>query len=101
MVPITNNTPSPKPAISAIVTGGLIALVGYVAAAAQGMATAPSDLTAIVAMAVTLLGFALALMGIASIWLPRLRRPARAGNYVALSVLVFAFLANQFSAVLA
>jgi Ca2+/Na+ antiporter len=87
--------PTSKPAVGAILTGVLIAILGYVAAIAQGMVTAPSHAAANVAVLVMILGFALALCGLASVWLPRFRRPARITNYVALVLLTLAFFADK------
>jgi hypothetical protein len=87
--------PASKPAVGAILTGALMALVGYFAAIAQAMNTAPSHALANAAVVVMILGCALALCGIASIWVPRLRRPARAGNYVALALLALAIIADK------
>jgi len=87
--------PTSKPAVGSILTGVLIAVLGYVAATAQGMATAPSHAAANVAVLVIILGFALALCGLASVWLPRFRRPTRITNYVALALLTLAFFADK------
>lgn len=94
MVASMIDKPPAKPAIGAIITGGLIALLGFAAATAQGMATVPSKVSAIVAMAGIIFGCALAVVGLASRWSPRLRRPARTCNYVMLILLVVAFLVN-------
>lgn len=87
-----------KPAIGAIVSGLFVAALGLLAATAQGMAAAPSAAAGTVLTIGIVLGLALALAGIASIWLPRLRKPARIGNTVVLVALVVAYLADRFLA---
>ena len=96
-----NKAASGKPAVDAIFTGLVIAALSFISATAQGMVTAPSATIAILATGGIVLGLALTIMGIASVWIARFRRPARTGNYVALSALVLAFLADKALAVLA
>lgn len=84
-----------KPTFGAILTGLLVAALCFVAATAQGMATAPSATAGIAATAGIFVGLALMLAGIGSIWLPRLRAPARIGNYIVLGALFLAFLADK------
>ena len=84
-----------EPSFGAIITGLLVAALCFVAATAQGMVTAPSATAGIVATAGIFVGLALMLAGIASIWLPRLRTPARTGNYFVLGALFLAFLAER------
>lgn len=85
----------PKPALGAIVTGVLVAILGFIAATAQGMATAPSHFAANVALGLMLAGCLLALCGLGSIWLPRLRKPARMANLVTLALIALAFVADK------
>ena len=91
----SHNFPTSKPAVGSIFTGMFTAILGYVAGAAQGMATAPSHAAANVTVVVMILGCALALCGLASFWLPPVRRPARISNYVALALLTLAFFADK------
>lgn len=96
--PLTGPSASPpvgKPAVGAIVTGILVAIIGFLAATAQGMATAPSHTMANVALLLMLAGCVLALCGLASIWLPRLRRPTRIGNTVMLALIALAFVIDR------
>lgn len=95
MVTPSSHKSSAKPPIGAMIVGVLIALLGFAAATAQGMATAPSAVAAIIAMAVIVLGCALAALAIASIWLPRLRQLARACSTALLGLLVVAFVINR------
>ncbi|MEO5706087.1 MAG: hypothetical protein ABIT10_06320 [Alteraurantiacibacter sp.] len=91
--PVTG-PPAAKPAIGAIVSGVVLALLGYLAALGSGMASAPSNAAANVTLVLMVAGVVLALCGLASIWLPRLRRPARIGNYVVLALIALAFVVN-------
>ena len=84
-----------KPAIGSIFAGVFVAFLGYAAAFAQAMTAAPSHAAANVALGVMVLGVALAICGLLSIWLPRLRRPTRIGGYVALALLVLAFFVDK------
>lgn len=95
MVTTTNTPSSAKPPIGAIIVGVLIAVLGFAAATAQGMATAPSSVAAIIAMAAIVLGCALALMAIVSIWLRGLRDLARTSGIVLLVLLVVAFVIDR------
>lgn len=84
-----------KPAVGALITGLIVALFGYVAAVAQGMATAPSHAVANAALVIMILGCGLGLSGLASFWLPRVRRPAQIANYLTLALVLVAFVAGK------
>lgn len=88
-------SPAAKPAVGAIVTGFLMVGLGYLAASAQGMVTAPSHTAAAVATVIMLAGAVLALCGLASFRWERLRKPARAGHYLALALLAGAFVVDR------
>lgn len=90
-----DNARTGKPSFGAIITGFLVAALCFIAATAQGMVTAPSATAGIAATAGIFVGLALMLAGIASIWLPRLRAPARIGNYIVLGAVFLAFLADK------
>lgn len=96
-----NDAPPPtdgsvaKPAVGAFITGLFVVGLGYLAASAQGMTTAPSRSSAAVAMAIMLAGAVLALCGLASFWWKRLRKPARTGQYLVLALLVGAFVIDR------
>ncbi len=81
--------------IGAIAMGALLALLGFVAGTAQGMSAAPSRAGPIVALAIIVAGIGLALLGLASIWMPRFRLAAGRGTMIAALLLVAAFVIDR------
>lgn len=86
--------------IGAIAMGALLALLGFVAGTAQGMSAAPSQAGPIIALAIIVVGIGLALLGLVSIWMPRLRPVAGRGTMIAGLLLVAAFLIDRVFSVL-
>jgi hypothetical protein len=89
------STAGSKPALGAIAMGMLTALLGYLAALAHGMGTAPSGWGGWMAIALMLLGCTLALVGVASIWMERLKPAASIGAQAAIILLVGAFIVDK------
>ncbi len=81
--------------IGAIAMGAVLALLGCVAGTAQGMSAAPSRAGPIVALAIIVMGIGLALLGLASIWMPRLRLAAGRGTMIAALLLLAAFVIDR------
>jgi uncharacterized membrane protein YidH (DUF202 family) len=84
-----------KPSYGAIATGLLVAGLGYAAALADGMVTARAASAGLIGLSLIILGVGLALLGTASIWMPRLRRSARLSNRGALGLLLAAFVIDR------
>jgi hypothetical protein len=81
--------------LGAIAMGALLALLGFAAGTAQGMSAAPSQAGPIVALAIIVVGVGLALLGLASIWMPRFRLAAGRGTMIAALLLVAAFVIDR------
>jgi hypothetical protein len=81
--------------IGAVAMGALLAVLGFAAAMAQSMSSAPSQAGPIVAFAIMVAGVGLALLGLASIWIPRLRLAAGRGAMIAGLLLVAAFVIDR------
>ena len=85
---MTEPVPAPSQSLAgsfgAVAMGSLIGAVGFLAATAEGMATAPSRWAGVAPMALMAAGFALALLGLAALLAPHLRPAAKKGVIAAL-----------------
>jgi hypothetical protein len=81
--------------IGAIAMGAVLAMLGFLAGTAQGMSAAPSQAGPIVALAIIVVGIGLALLGLASIWMPRLRLASGRGTMISALLLLAAFVIDR------
>jgi hypothetical protein len=90
--PATSTVGAP---IGAVAVGLLAAAFGFLAATAQGMATAPSRWAGLVPLAIMAAGSALAALGLASLPIPGLRSAAKWGAIAILIAFVGLYLLSQ------
>lgn len=96
---MTGAAPGPLPSTASswagIAVGLSLAGFGFLAAAAEGMATAPGAMSGLVPLAIMVVGAALTAVGAASLALPRLRRASKHAAVAVLLGLLFLYVAGQ------
>jgi hypothetical protein len=92
--PVGPAAPAIGASIGAVAVGLLAAGFGFLAATAQGMATAPSQWAGLV------VGLALALLGLASLPMPGLRSAAKKGAIAILIAFIGLFVLSQILSVI-
>ncbi|WP_129790974.1 hypothetical protein [Sphingosinicella sp. CPCC 101087] len=81
--------------IGAVAAGLLAAGIGFLAATAQGMATAPSQWAGLVPLGIIAVGLGLTVLGLVSLPVPGLRSAARTGAVVILIGFVGLFVLSR------
>lgn len=85
----------PRVALAPLATGLALAGLGYIVALAQGMSSAPSGWAGVIGTGMFLLGCALAVCGLASIWVPGLRSTTRLATRLVLIGIVAAIVIER------
>jgi hypothetical protein len=81
--------------VGAVVTGLLVAALGYLIALAGGMASAPSAPSGLIGMGLVFAGLLLATLAAVAIWHSPLRPATKTAHRATLVVLVFALIVGR------